>query len=223
MFKPKICIVFNGGACGDFLTFLILQQRYKLPTESRIIDDNGALEQGIESISKRYFHSLFFNNSFEENISSYEYDTGNSHFCNNEIINRFPKCKFYYIDDSLFCEVTTAAFVKKRINQDYSSIIEWLKCNSGNPKFAKIKYPNEETALLAIQKSRLHALNEWKKLGINRIDIVDIFDKNKCKTLVNNISQVEFDNTLFESTYDCWASKNKWLIDLTKNSDNNQE
>ena len=220
MFDPKIYIIFNGGECGDFFTFLILQQRYKLPTESRRILDEGALELERELITKKYFDFLYNNYDFKEDISSYEYDTGNAHYCNKEIIDRFPKCKFYYIDDSKHTQITANAFIKKRILNHNLNLVEWIKINTGNTKLRKIKHINEDIAINIIKKGKLKSIEEWKKLKINRIDFVDILNKEKCKDLVKTIAQVNFDDLLFDRTYDKWAYKNKELIEAVKNSDN---
>jgi len=233
MFDPKICIVFNGGAAGDFLTILILQQRYKLSIGSEYINNNGAVNLRHYNITKNIFNSLYFNRCFKNltpidsyfeyiKFIDYSYDTVNSHFCSKKIIDFFPSCKFYYIDDKAHCAATFTAFIKKRLDEDYSSLIEWVKNNPSDVKFSKIKYPNDEVVAKMLKKNMISSVNLWEDLKMSRIDINDIVDKSKCKILVKDIAQVEFDNTLFETTYDIWENKNKWFINLLKNSDNSQ-
>jgi hypothetical protein len=98
--SPKICIVFNGGAAGDFLTGLLHQQivdsHYRL-----IVDDNGKVINEVSSVfkdnCKQFYYQDYVDGIFQENFFS---DVVNTHYCSTELLRLFPECQFYYIDDT---------------------------------------------------------------------------------------------------------------------------
>jgi len=203
--NPEICIAFNGGAAGDFLVVLLSQ------TNKVDIDNNGMVlthpSANFKTACKNFYLTKFKN--FE--YSNFN-NIVNTHYCYKETVDLFPECKFYYIDDGNYLDVTTEIFIDKRITPSNETLFNFLLRTHSFKDIKKIKPLTDEHVKIIMRNDWQKCLNGWKALNLNRIDIKDIVDKKKCRSLVESMLQSNINQEQFNATYDTWASKNTKLI-----------
>lgn len=209
--KLKICVVFNSGACGDFLTQLLMilyQQSDKL-----IVDSNGAV---TNTVSEKFKEAckLFYENNFNSKYFDEVDDivVGNTHYCYQELLDVFPDCDFYYIDDSKFVDITTAYYIKKRIMLS-GSMIDYLQQNK-NLRHVRLRDKNLSDIQIRkiMERDWKRHLEGWKGLNITAIPLDCIVDKIKCRQIVKTIVKSLFNEEIFNKIFDTWAEKNLDLI-----------
>jgi hypothetical protein len=209
--KLKICVVFNSGACGDFLTQMLMQLEQQ--SDKLIVDSNGAV---TNTTSEKFKEAckLFYENNFDPKYFNEVSDivVGNTHYCYQELLNVFPDCDFYYIDDSKFVDITTAFYIKKRIMLS-GSMIDYLQQNIN---FRHVQLTDKNLSDTQIQKImkrdwKRH-LEGWKGLNITAIPLDCIVDKIKCRQIVKTIIKSLFNEEIFNKIFDTWAEKNSDLI-----------
>lgn len=214
---PKICIAFNGGAAGDFLTLLLAQQ---LEYQSTIeVDKNGMVlnppGQNFKKACQKFFIEKFNVNTF----NNIKFDTVvNTHYCYREIIDLFPDCKFYYIDDSKYFSITTNTYIKKRLDPINKTLLDWLHETNSFSQIKKIRNLTNDQLQKIMINDWNKCLQGWKKLGLTPINLADILNKEKCCNIVTSIVQSTVDKEKFNQTYDRWATKNTELITQVLNT-----
>jgi len=209
MQNPKICIAFNSGAAGDFLVSLLTGQiddSYKM-----IIDENGM----VINNSGRYFKlacEQFFRGD-KQSFNNIRIDpVVNTHYCYREIIDLFPECKFYFIDDSEYVDITTEAYIDKRLAPVQKTLTEWLHRTNSFKDINKIKNLTDSQIKIVMKNDWKKCLRDWKELNLIRINFADIINREKCCKLVENILQSTVDVDKFNLIYNAWAHKNTKLI-----------
>lgn len=209
---PKICIVFNSGAAGDFLASIIAAQ-YNEDTSFQLdIDSNGmccqppgnAFKQACKEFYKKSFDSQVFANIQDEPIV-------NTHYCFQQLIDLFPNCKFYYIDDTDHVQTTVDTYIQKRIT-NVESLIDWLHRTNTFEQIGKISKITDDQIKQVMYNDWHKCLHTWKKLNISRIDIRDIVDETRCCELVKSIVKLKFNQLLFSEMYNVWETGNRELI-----------
>jgi len=210
--NPKICIVFNSGAGGDFFTSLISRQLDKI-SMTPMVDNNGMVlnppAQAFKKVCERFFLDKFTINHFKD------FDIPpvvNTHHCYQEIVDLFPTCQFYYIDDRKHLSLTVDTYIKKRLIPVNETLTEWLHRTNPFPDIKKIRNLSDEQIRTVMINDWNKCLREWKKLNLTPIDLADIIDKEKCRNLVESIVQLTINVQEFNQIYDEWASKNSELI-----------
>jgi hypothetical protein len=202
--NPKICIAFNSGAAGDFFTSLVSSQFDNIITPN--IDDNGTFlnppGEQFKKACEKFFLDKFKINHFKNIIIP---SVVNTHHCYQEIINLFPNCRFYYIDDSEYVFLTVDIYIKKRLNPVNETLLEWLHRNNPFPEIKKIRN-------LTDNQIRTVMINDWNKCLKGWKQLNDILDKEKCCNLVESILQSTINEQEFNQIYDEWAGKNSELI-----------
>ena len=209
---PKICIVFNGGASGDFFTMLINEQ---INNSMISIDKIGMVTNcpgDFKVICKKYYecHDLqvFKNINWSSVV--------NTHHCNKDVIEMFPSCRFYFIDDSEYHHVTIEALIKKRLELKYDTLVEYfISENDIFKKHNKLKLIklNEEDVKRLMIKDWKRNIKGWQRLGIPKVNIQDIVNKEKCRHTIENIINCKVDYNKFSSTHDQYVSKNIDMIE----------
>ena len=207
--NPNICIVFNGGAVGDFFTMLINEQINAIEI---IVDNKGTVINcpgDFKNTCEDFYHNedikIFDNIKFKSVV--------NTHHCNEEIIKLFPDCKFYYIDDSVCHNVTIDAFILKRLNHKYKNLIEYF--NEGNTSIkdpSKIMVSDEDVKKVMFKDWKRN-IKGWQRLGIPKVNIQDIVNKEKCRHTIENIINCKIDYNKFSNTYNQYVSKNIDMIE----------
>ena len=207
--NPNICIVFNGGAVGDFFTMLINEQMNAIEiivdNKGTVINCPGDFKNTCEDFHHNEDIKIFDNIKFNSVV--------NTHHCNEEIIKLFPYCKFYYIDDSACHNVTIDAFILKRLNHKYKNLIEYF--NEGNTSIkdpSKIMVSDEDVKKVMFKDWKRNILF-WKQLGIQQVNIQDIVNKEKCRHTIENIINCKIDYNKFSNTYNQYVSKNIDMIE----------
>jgi len=205
MNSPKICIVYNGGSGGDFLVSLLSQHKnFKLDTNGMVLNPPG---RTFKDACEKFFLAKF------KNFEQLNFDPiVNTHYCYKEIIDLFPECKFYFIDDSDYIDVTTEIYIHKRIISCKKTLFEWLLETNSFKHINKIKNLSDAHITIIIKNDYKKCLKEWKKLKLIRIDLHDLVNKEKCRNLVNSMLQSTVNNDHFDSIYDAWFNKNTKLI-----------
>jgi hypothetical protein len=216
--NPKICIVFNSGSCGDFLTTLIYEQVTKTKLKLQMHQDGTVINPPgyqFKMACRYYFENRFTTNDFE-NID--DWAVVNTHHCYPEILNLFPNCKFYYIDDTDYIDVSVDTYIKKRASKHWNNLTEWLHNVHSYTQIHKIKnLTDEQIKQIMFMDWRKNVLS-WKQLQLEPIRLNDVINKEKCKQIVENVVQCTIEQEIFDSTYDQWATKNQDLIQRILNN-----
>lgn len=207
--NPNICIVFNGGAVGDFFTMLISEQ---INATEVVVDYKGTVIN-CPSGFKYNCEDFYFNEDKKIFDNAVLASVVNTHHCNEAILKLFPNCKFYFIDDSHCHNVTIDALIEKRLKDKYKNLIEYF--NEGNTSIkdpSKIMVSNEDVKRVMFKDWKRNILF-WKQLGIPKVNIQDIVNKEKCRHTIENIINCKVDYNKFSSTYDQYVSKNIDMIE----------
>ena len=212
--NPEICIVFNSGAAGDFLVALLYQQLHDNNFQLSI-DRSGKIENQITANFKKrcqdYYNFKFDASLFDQlNLNSI---VCNTHYCHRELLNLFPDCKFYYIDDTEYLDVILDLYIEKRIHPYYDSLETWFLTNPIN-KFKKNIRLTENQVEKIMKLDWQKNTNSWKKLGIESISFGDILDRQLCENLLKYIinNRVKFNLDRFDYSHDLWTRHNKKII-----------
>lgn len=210
--NPKICIVFNSGSGGDFFTALVASQLVDKEIRPNI-DNNGMFlnppGEPFKKACERFFLEKFKTNPFT-NI-----DIGpvvNTHHCYQQVVDLFPECKFYYIDNSEYIPLTIEVYIKKRIIPSGETLTEWLHKNNSFPDIKKINNLTDNQIRKVMINDWTKCLNGWKNLNLIPIKLAEILDKEKCRNIIEYIVQSSGNSQKFDQIYDSWASKNSDLI-----------
>lgn len=212
----KICIVFNSGACGDFLAQLIYSQ---FNNNDITIEDTGAATNFLSEDFKTACQ-LYYENNFDETyFNSVDKDIiiGNTHYCYKQLIDLFPKCQFYYIDDSNHIDTTIKYYTKKRLSNDPLGYIE-IKSPLRNTNLKDKNIPRD--LILQIMTSEWKSqLLSWENLGMKSVPLEHVVDKTYCRLFIKSIVKSIYNEDVFNTMFDKWADKNIELIQLvlTKN------
>lgn len=216
MSNPRICIVFNAGAFGDFLTRLVYEQVNH--SEDRIIIDENGTARNPPGHSFKKACMNYYNNNYNVDFFMETWDNVvNTHHCNDEIIKLFPHCKFYYIDDTNFLEVVIDAYIKKRVSGVYTNLNDWRK------EYGNIHLTKSSRNMTDSQIKKLMMIDwqrntiGWKSLNLEPIKITDIVEKDKCHKILSNILGDKINELIFSQSFDLWKNKNIQIIDRLMN------
>ena len=216
---PKICIVFNAGAIGDFLVSLIHQQYTGCSHDLQIPHGAviGAPGHSFKMACLRFYENNF---SLDEFDRVGDAPVVNTHHCYPEILNLFPDCKFYYIDDTKYVHITVDRYISKRLMVQNISLTEWVNCS----RLKKIK--TNRTLNLSDDKIKqimyqdwIRNCRAWANMGLEKIEFSDILDFKKCSKLVETVIQSSINADTFSNTYTTWARKNADVLNAV-NKDN---
>lgn len=209
---PEICIVFNGGAMGDFLLTLLTQQ-IETAVDAIDVNSRGAVANSPAAEFK-FACTEFYNSKFDPTVFEKcdDFRIVNCHHYFPELGSLFPKCKFYYIDDSNHQEIVINAFIKKRILPKYGSIPKWLFDYHSFPQISKFQNLTNEQSLKIIKRDWARNTKSWRELGLSKIEVSDISSKEKCRTLIKSMLQSNINEILFSNTFDAWAINNQEII-----------
>ena len=208
MISPKICIIFNSGAAGDFFVWLLSQQVKQLDKKIELESTGAVMHppgQYFKTASQAFYETNFdisaFDGILDEPIVS-------THYYYPELLELFPNCQFYFIDDSEYINVTVEMYIKKRI----SNLTEWLY---DRPKFTevkKIQNISDEHIKIIMKNEWKKQLTLWKSFNLQSINLYNILHKHNCLDTIKTILDVEIDSTKFSDSYDKWASNNEDFI-----------
>jgi hypothetical protein len=216
--SPEICIVFNSGAAGDFLASLLHQQIYNNQHQIEI-DSQGKVTNQISSDFKdtcKLFYETNFDKSVFDNLTLTS-TVCNTHYCHSELLNMFPECKFYYIDDFDHLAITTNAFIKKRAIEIYGTLqnyfLKHLRHTVPGDSSDK-RQPNDDTIKKIIVIIGKKNIQSWERLGLQKINFSDILVKERCKTVLKEIltHDVKFNEDVFNNSHDSWIEQNFNII-----------
>lgn len=220
--NPKICIVFNGGALGDFLLSLLYSQ---LNVELKFeLNGNGSVKKtpghAFKMACKNFYLSNFDKAVFD---NCPDYEIVNSHYYFSDMSLLFPQCTFYYIDDSKYHTTTINAFIQKRALHHFKSLSNWFYLNNKfghlNNKFKSLKENKKITndmIIRVMEKNWSKNTKNWEELGLKRINLLDIVVKENCRSLIENMLQLDINEESFSATFDNWALKNEIFINSIK-------
>lgn len=216
MINPKICIIFNGGAMGDFLTTLLLQQIRKEFDEIKINSKGAVVVLNSPIYDFRSACVEFLKSNMNPNMfhTCRDLEIVNSHLYVKEMSILFPDCKFYFIDDTEYQDFLCNVYIKKRALAQYPSLIEWFRSNHFS--FSKIKKISDKNIIHTLKYDHARNTKDWKSLGLYPIDVSDIPNKEKCRNLIRNMLQLQLNEELFSKTFDKWAEKNTYIIEHIK-------
>jgi hypothetical protein len=213
---PEICIVFNSGAAGDFLASLLHQQIYN---QHQIeLDNQGKVANQISTNFKdacKLFYETNFDTSVFDNLTLTS-TVCNTHYCHSELLNMFPECKFYYIDDFEHLSTTTDAFIKKRVFEIYGTLhdffLKHLRYSVPENLYKNITDDDTIKKIMIIHGKK--NIQSWKKLRLKRINFTDILNKEQCKAVLKDIltQQFEFNEDIFNKSHDSWTKQNLDII-----------
>ena len=205
---PQICIVFNGGAAGDFFASLLSQQI--LACDNLLeLDSNGAVVEPVgqtfKMSAKKFYETgfspaCFFGIKNEPIVST--------HYCYQQLLDLFPKCQFYYIDDSSYIDITVEVYIKKRV----PSLRDWLqhRLKSTDNKLNK-KLTHEQ--IKDIMKNDWSKQSDhWNKLDIQPISLYDIINQKHCLSLIESMLNIDIDVNKFFSTHNKWTNNNQDFV-----------
>lgn len=207
--NPKICVVFNSGASGDFFASLVHQQMvaedcsFELERSGAVKNSPG---QGFKLACQKFFESGFDPDCF---TGLPEEPVVNSHYCHQELLRLFPKCKFYYIDDRKFVDSTTKAFINKRLSLQGITALENI--NRGRLRQVgakKMVHLDNDAILKAMRRDWITNCLQWESLGLHRINLSDIFEQESCRNVVKSIVELTFKDEVFTKTYIHWEARN---------------
>jgi hypothetical protein len=212
--NPKICIVFNSGSAGDFLINLLVQS-----TDTRI-NDSGSVDNIHNAELFKHACEFFYKNNWD---TTFFYKIGtvdivNTHYYYPQLKELFPECKFYYIDDYEYVDITVDLYIKKRIYSESKTLLDWLHETNSFPQVKKIKDISDEHLKKIMINDWLKNLDLWKNFNLSRIGFDEILDKNKCRNLIKSIVKYNLNEDIFSGTYDRWYDKNKSTIEKRLNT-----
>ena len=212
--NPKICIVFNGGAAGDFFLTLVSQQ---INDYKEIINDNGAVLNSVGHSFKMACQE-FYEQKFNPDVflQCKLAPVVNTHYCYQELIDLFPDCRFYYIDDSDYIDITVETYIKKRVLPDYSSLLEWIHEWHNFFKITKIKNLTDDQIKIIMKNDWKKNLKNWKTLNMKSINLKDIINSTSCCKIVEDLLQSSINTDKLNQTHSAWTSKNLELITRIK-------
>ena len=214
---PKICIVFNGGAAGDFLASMLSQQIVN-STEVLRINDLGTVSSASGHSFKKACQDFYVSKFDVSVFATCELDyIVNTHFYYPELGKLFPTCKFYFIDDSRFQHITIDAYIRKRVIPHYSSLLIWLQNANYIPFANKIKYLSDDQIRKIMARDWQRNTTHWANLNLESLDFSDIVSKEKCRILIENMLECSINEEIFSTSYNMWSSKNKEIINKVNN------
>jgi len=204
--NPHICVAFNSGSGGDFLVSVLTQNAIKIDNQGMVLNPPG---NAFKKACEHFFLSKFKAESF----SNIEIDPiVNTHHCYQEIIDLFPDCEFYFIDDGNYIKTTVEVYIDKRLTNE--TLLDWLHRTNSFDQIKKIKNVTDDQIKTIMYNDWRKCLNGWQSLGLKRIDLVEIVDREKCRNLVESMLQSDINLEQFKSVHDLWTSKNKKLINI---------
>jgi hypothetical protein len=136
----------------------------------------------------------------------------NTHYCYQELIDLFPNCKFYYIDDSDYIDITVEVYIKKRVLPSYSNLLDWAHVHHNFLQINKIKNLTDDQIKTIIKNDWKKNLKTWKMLNIKSINLKDIINNTTCCKIVEDVLQSSIDTDKLTRTHSAWISKNSELI-----------
>ena len=204
--NPQICVAFNAGSGGDFLVSLLAQNDIKIDNQGMVLNPPG------DSFKKACAH--FFLSKFKaKSFSNIKIDPiVNTHHCYQEIINLFPDCEFYFIDAGNYIKTTAEVYIDKQLTNE--KLLDWLHKNNPFDQIKKIKNITDDQIKTIMYNDWQKSLNGWRALRLKRIDLVEIVDREKCRSLVKSMLKSDIDLVQFNLSHDEWTSKNKKLINI---------
>ena len=204
--SPQICIAFNSGSGGDFLVSLLAQKAIKIDNQGMVLNPPG---NSFKKACEHFFLSKFKAESF----SNIKIDPiVNTHHCYREITDLFPDCEFYFIDDGDYIKTAVEVYINKRLSN--KTLLDWLHTTNPFDQIKKIKNITDDQIKTIMYNDWQKCLNGWRALGLKRIDLVEIVDREKCRSLVKSILQADIDSVQFNLSHDAWTNKNKKLINI---------
>lgn len=210
MNNPIICIAFNAGAAGDFLTSLVHQQIVDNFYQLKIDDTGKVINQVASEFKDRcklYYQQQFQTNLFE-NLTLPA--VANTHFCSRKLIDIFPNTKFYYIDDSDYALMTFNHCIKKRWD---GHIQQYWKNNYTSLVNKYIKLTDDQVKKVFESRWQKN-VNKWQQLNLTKIKFEDILDIHSCKNIVQSMMATSIDSNLFTQSYITWTNKNSTLMEI---------
>lgn len=201
--NPKICIIYNGGAMGDFVTSLLNNANLKILDSGRVWNQEAPEE--FKSRSAGFIRGYIDRAVLINYSYSYAVD---SHYYNSELQEIFPDTKFYFIDENDYVSICVNRLIELRFSK---ADIEDLVYQ---------KHPflyNKKISLTVDQIKKLicrdheNNLKSWRSSGIGKITIQDIVTKDKLLSIIKDISDI--DKEKFNSSYDIWFNKNQRFAD----------
>ena len=212
--NPKICIVFNGGAAGDFFATLVSQQ---ISDHKEIINDDGTVVNPVGHSFKMTCQE-FYKQKFDTGVFSQceLAPVVNTHYCYQELIDLFPNCDFYYIDDSDYIDITVESYIKKRVLPAYDNLLDWAHSVHNFLQLTKINNLTDDQIKIIMKNDWRKNLNTWKALNIKSINLKDIINVKTCCKIVEYMLQSTIDIDKLNQTHSAWVSKNSQLINDIK-------
>jgi hypothetical protein len=211
---PKICIVFNGGAGGDLLVRLLTAQLVRLDNKE-FVNSQGAVTNlpaadAFKDACEQFYLSNWNSEIFNKIPST---DIVNTHYAYPQLLALFPKCKFYYIDDSDQFELSTELYIKKRVLPHFSTLLNYLHKTNPFSQVKKIVNISDDQIKKIMINDWKKNIKQWNSLGISKIKFNVILDKEKCRNLIKNMLQCTINDESFSKIYDEWNIKNKnnWI------------
>jgi hypothetical protein len=209
---PKICIVFNSGAAGDFLVWLLSQQLVELK-EKIELEPSGAVVgpgQYFKAAAQEYYETNFNSGVFDSILDEPIVST---HYYYPELLELFPNCEFYFIDDSEYIDITIEMYIKKRI----TNLKTWLH---ERPKFLdikKIQRITDDHIKIIMKNDWRKQLTLWKSFDLQPINLHDILHKDNCLKTIKTILSVDINESKFSHSYEEWSKNNKDFINKVLN------
>jgi hypothetical protein len=203
----KSIICYNGGAGGDFLKAICLTQfNYR----SFTVEDNGMMEFNHHYFKKTcelcYENSVDWTAIDQSQIQPVE----NTHYYF-EWFNNISSAVYYINYPDSMTDVIIKTFVNKRYQGNNDKFIELY--------LSKLPYNLQQiipksNALLAIGKTWIKNQQSWRNNPhMHAIDLVDIFELDKLKTIVSKIVQKELvEIDYIEQLHLKWTEKNQNLF-----------
>jgi len=211
---PKICIVFNSGAAGDFLALMLTNQFLK--TNTIQLEPTGAILKppGHEfKMAATEFYKTKFNQQCFDGIKNEP--IVNTHYCYSELINIFPECKFYYINDRDHVNATVEVYIQKRFTN--TTIKNYIQHKVTKPSTNKLNRLTDEQVLQIIKNDWNKNLDIWQKMALPEIKLPDMVKEDTCRQLLSDILQVEVNEEIFQLGFRTWEQGNQKLIKLILN------
>jgi hypothetical protein len=213
MINPKICIVFNSGAAGDFFVWLLSQQVKQLD-KTLELESTGAvmhaLGESFKTAAEKFYTTNFdisvFDDILDEPIVS-------THYCYLELLELFPNCQFYFIDDTDYINVTIEMYIKKRV----PNLKEWLHERPKVPDIKKIQHISDNHIKTIMKNDWQKHLALWKTLNIQSINLYDILHKDNCLLTIKSLLNANVNIEKFSDSHNSWAMNNKDFINKVLN------
>ena len=201
-------ICYNGGAGGDFLKALCLTQFFD--QSFFMIEDTGMIEfeqHYFKSQCEQYYHSPIDWTTIDKSKIQ---PVDNTHYYFDWFHNIFSK--IYYIDyQDNIVNVILDTYIAKRHCGNTEEFIEVALSKIPKKLQKMIPKPN---ALMAIEKNWIRNQRTWRSnANMHAINLKDVFDLTKIKTIVTDITQKDLVNLeSFEQLHLVWTEKNQNLL-----------